>query len=70
MASAKLEPKPGHEESFRVKMSWGDPAELPEGSDGGAVMAGFVSLTRLDGLAAASCDDAHGVGKALDLLLG
>ena len=69
MASAKLEPKPGHEESFRVRMSWGEPAELPAGSDGGAVMAGFVSLTWLGGLTAESCDDAHGVGRALDRLL-
>ena len=45
MATAKLEPKPGHEDSFRVAMSWGDPAELPPGSDGGTVMAGLVSLT-------------------------
>ena len=32
-------------------------------------MAGFVSLTWLGGLAAESCDDAHGVGKALNHLL-
>ena len=32
-------------------------------------MAGFVSLTWLGGLAAESCDDAHGVGAALDHLL-
>jgi len=69
LASARLEPKPGHEESFRVKMSWGDPAELPAGSDGGTVMAGFVSLTWLGALAAESCDNAHGVGEALDHLL-
>lgn len=69
MASAKLEPKPGHEESFRVKMSWGDPAKLPTESDGGAVMADFVSLTWLGGLAAECCNDAHGVGAALERMM-
>jgi 5'-nucleotidase len=68
MATANLEAKPGHEESFRVKMSWGDPAELPPGSDGGTVMAGFVSLTWLGGLVAESCGDATGIGKALNTL--
>lgn len=69
MSNAKLEPKPGHEGTFRVKMSWGDPAELPLESDGGAVMAGFVSLTWLGGLIAESCRDTYGIGQALDILL-
>ncbi len=69
MSTAELEPKPGHEGSFRVKMSWGDPAELPIETDGGAVMAGFVSLTWLNAFAAESFGNMSGVGEKLDELL-
>lgn len=44
MTTARLEPRPGHEDSFRVKMKWGEAQVLPEHSDGGAVMSGWVSL--------------------------
>ena len=44
MATAQLEPRPGHTDAFRVKMDWGDAIELPEYTDGGAVMAGWVSV--------------------------
>ena len=44
MATAKLEPRPGHADAFRVKMDWGGVIELPEHTDGGAVMAGWVSV--------------------------
>lgn len=54
MSKAILEPKPGHEDSFTVEMSWGDAAEdEPITDDTGAVMAGYVSITwlgRLEGI--------------------
>lgn len=51
MANAVLEPKEGHEGSFYVRMSWGDPVTLPIETDGGAVEAGEVSITYLNRLA-------------------
>jgi 5'-nucleotidase len=50
MARADLEPRPGHEGSFRVTTSFGDAVSLPEELDGGAVERGFVSLTWLSTL--------------------
>lgn len=51
METARLEPRPGHTDSFRVRMDWGEAVKLPEHTDGGAVMAGWVSvgwLSRLE----------------------
>ncbi len=45
VAMASLEPRPGHTDAYRVKMNWGEAVELPEHTDGGAVMAGWVSVT-------------------------
>ena len=50
MAAAVLEPKEGHDGSFYVKMSWGDPVTLPVETDGGAVEAGEVSISYLNRL--------------------
>jgi 5'-nucleotidase len=47
MGSATLEPKPGHEGAFRVSMVWGEALQLPEHLDGGAVTAGWVSVSTL-----------------------
>lgn len=44
VATAELEPRPGHQDAYRVKMDWGEAVPLPEHTDGGAVMAGWVSL--------------------------
>ncbi len=44
---AWLEPRPGHDGAFEAAMEWGDAVHLPEDSDGGAVEAGYVSLTWL-----------------------
>ena len=44
---AELEPRPGHDGSYWVKMDYGDSVELPVEEDGGAVEAGFVALTWL-----------------------
>lgn len=47
MASATLEPKQGHEDTFHVRMEWGDPVALPIETDGGAVEAGEIAVTVL-----------------------
>ena len=54
MATAVLEPRPGHTDSFRVKMDWGEAVELPAHTDGGAMMAGWVSVGWLGRLEAVS----------------
>ena len=50
MSRAVLEPKSGYEGAFSVKMTWGDSAELPVGSDGRTVADGFVAVTYLSRL--------------------
>jgi 5'-nucleotidase len=50
MSGATREPKPGHEGAFRVTMKWGEPVVLPEELDGGAVTAGYVSISALSTL--------------------
>ncbi len=52
MGSVKLEPKEGHEGTFKVKMHWGRPVEMPPDTDSGAVMAGLVSVSVLSRLEA------------------
>jgi len=52
MSKATLEPKPGHDGTFHVEMTWGDAIQIPTEDDGGAVMAGYASLSwlgRLEG---------------------
>ena len=78
IAEARLEPKVGHPGSFRVAMEWGDEVSLPEGTDGGAVERGQVSVSVLSRL----CDSRTAgpspaeeaaeaaIGPALDSLLG
>jgi 5'-nucleotidase len=78
ISEARLEPKVGHPGSFRVAMEWGDEVSLPDGTDGGAVERGQVSVSVLSRL----CDfqtagptpaeeaAAAAIGDALDLLLG
>jgi 5'-nucleotidase len=76
VAAATLEPKLGHPGSFRVAMKWGDAVSLPEGTDGGAIERGQVSVTLL-GTLADSCTAAETdataaatavIGPALDAL--
>jgi hypothetical protein len=50
MATAGLVPKEGHAGTYRVEMDWGEPGDLPPETDGGAVMAGYVSLSWLNRL--------------------
>ena len=40
IASASLVSKPGHDSTYTVEMSWGDPIDTPTEDDTGAVMAG------------------------------
>ena len=47
MASARMEPKEGHDSSYYVRMAWGDAVTLPLDTDGGAVEAGEVAITYL-----------------------
>ncbi len=76
VAEATLEPKVGHPGSFRVAMKWGDAVSLPEGTDGGAIERGQVSVTLL-GTLSDSCTAAESdataaaeavIGPALDAL--
>ncbi|MCY3850714.1 MAG: hypothetical protein OXF75_07945 [Acidimicrobiaceae bacterium] len=72
IASASLVSKPGHDGTFTVDMSWGEPIDTPTEDDTGAVMAGYASVTwlsRLEGespvAAIASCAE-----SALDDFFG
>jgi 5'-nucleotidase len=72
VGNARREPKEGHERAYKIKMTWGEPAELPEVVDGGAVMHGWVSVSYLGRIE--SVDSQSTAGKraeaALDDLLG
>ena len=50
LSHAELEPKLGHQDTFLVRMGWGDPVELPEDTDTGAVERGYVSVSYLSRL--------------------
>jgi len=75
MSSATMEAREGHEGTFNVRMTWGDPVELPIETDGGAVEAGEVAVTylgKLEGLTGLEGEDAAGATaaeRALDSLL-
>jgi 5'-nucleotidase len=65
-----LEPKHGHDGTFNVKMDWGDAVELPIETDGGAVQAGYVSVTWINRLHEMDPGaDAAAAEKALDALV-
>lgn len=50
VAKADLVPIAGQDGAFRVAMEWGDPLDLPDDTDGGAVENGYVSVTYLSRL--------------------
>ena len=52
-----------------MRMEWGDPIELPEHTDTGAVEAGYVSVTYLSRIADDPSDDLVEVSAALDGLV-
>ena len=78
IADARLEPVEGRSGAFKVVMEWGDAVSLPEGTDGGAVERGRVSVTLLGHLADIDAAADRGperaaypaVAAALDSLLG
>jgi 5'-nucleotidase len=70
MAQAVLEPKLGYDDSFYVRMSWGETHELPEDTDGGAVMAGYVSATWLGRIHGIEPEGVDGVEDGIGDLLG
>jgi 5'-nucleotidase len=47
LAHAHLEPKLGHQDTFLVRLGWGDPLELPEHTDTGTVERSYVAITYL-----------------------
>ncbi len=69
IVSAALEPKPGHTDAFRVAMTYGPTVVLDPTEDGGAVTAGYVSVTSLTRLIAGDLDSAlvahldHTIGR-------
>jgi 5'-nucleotidase len=65
VAGARLVERPGHEDSFWVDATWSDAQELPEGTDGGAVLRGYVSSTVLGTLGRAA-DEPPAVAAALN----
>jgi 5'-nucleotidase len=66
LASAELLPKVGHDDAYDVRMDWGDPIELPEDTDSGAVEAGYVAVTALSRILDDPLVSLAGVGAALD----
>ena len=69
MVSVALEPKIGHDNTFYVKMNWGEALALPPESDGGAVERGEVSLTYLGRIQAQVPSRTPAVEAALATLL-
>jgi 5'-nucleotidase len=67
---ATLEPIAGDEGAFRVVMDWGQKINvLPENTDGGAVEAGYVSVSNLTRLLHEDRTDTSAAEAALDSLL-
>lgn len=64
----RLEPKIGHENAYSVKMDWGQPVQLPEDTDVGAVQRGHVSLTWLSRIMPVDPGDDHHAELAIDRL--
>ena len=69
MTDAVLEPRPGHEDAFRVTMTWGDPVDLPIETDGGAVMNGYVAVSWLSRIVGDEPEGIASTESGLDNLL-
>jgi len=69
LASAALTPKVGHDDAFDVQMQWGDPIELPDDTDSGAVEAGYISVTPLSRMLDDASEGLVEVSAALDGLV-
>ena len=70
VSAARLIPREGYEETYKVQMEWGDPVELPIETDGGAVEAGEVSVSYLGRIVHEASAVVPGVESALDDLIG
>ena len=70
VASARLEPIPGHAEAYRVDMEWGEKVELDPATDGGAVEDGVVAVSYLSRMVHEERPDLKVAQAALDDLLG
>ena len=72
MGTARRHPKEGHQGAYRIEMEWGEPVELPEHLDGGAVMKGWVSVSCLGRIEATEsrCPGVKRAEAALDELVG
>jgi broad specificity polyphosphatase/5'/3'-nucleotidase SurE len=66
LSTAGLEPKQGHEGTYRIRMDWGEALPLDPDTDGGAVMGGWVSLTWLGHLSGSDAPSDNPVATALD----
>jgi 5'-nucleotidase len=69
LASAVLQPKRGFAGSYNVKMSWGEPLDLPADTDGGTVEANVVAVTYLSRIMAEERADLGTAEATLDALL-
>lgn len=69
MSKAALVAREGEPTEFDVDLSWGDPIDLPEHTDGGTIERNRVSLTYLSRLEAERRSDLGAAEAALDRLL-
>lgn len=70
-STVSLEPRPGEDDVFDVKMSWGSTSEdLPAGSDSRAVEDGFAAISWLSRITDQHRTDTAPVYRQLDGLLG
>jgi 5'-nucleotidase len=69
MSGARLVPHPETPDQYDVEVSWGEPVDLPEHTDGGAIERGFVSVSYLTRLQAEPRADLSAAEAALDRLV-
>lgn len=70
MSTATLVPRSDRSDDFDVDVTWGDPIDLPDHTDGGTIERSRVSVTYLTRLEAESRSDMASAEHALDDLLG
>jgi hypothetical protein len=70
MSSAVLVPRPELPDEFDVDVSWGEPVDLPDHTDGGTIERNRVSVSYISRLEAESRSDMASAEQALDDLLG
>ncbi len=70
MSKAMLVPRSDQPDEFDVDVSWGEPIDLPDHTDGGTIERGKVSVTYLTRLEGETRSDMTAAEQALDDLLG